>query len=318
MTDNDTQYDGQYAEGGRVYPPKPVLLEKQGNAAIRSILSLLIYAVLFYLMFDNNIAYIAALLLVIVIHEMGHFVFMKMFHYSNVKIFIVPLLGAYTTGKKQQVSQRQLALIILGGPVPGIVIGCVLYWLNRDWNDDTVRMLYRTFLAINLLNCLPIYPLDGGRLLETLFFKENHILRLVFGIISILVLVTLCFVLVSPFLAVIPFFIGMELYNENKHEKIREYLRQERIDHYTDYDNLPDKDYWLIRDCLILSFPKKYGGLQPGDYQYSTVEPMLVNHVTAVLRVNLKADAGLAGKIGFVLFYLALFIVPLLLFLLSI
>jgi stage IV sporulation protein FB len=154
-----------------LYPPKPVLIEKSKNALSRSLIGLLVYALLFYFIFDQNLAYIAAILLVIIIHEMGHFLFMRLFNYKNVKIFIVPLLGAFTSGKKQQVSQWQLSLIILGGPVPGIFIGTLLYWLNRDWNNETVQMLANTFLVINLLNSLPVYPLDGGRLIETLFLK---------------------------------------------------------------------------------------------------------------------------------------------------
>jgi len=157
--------DSDQSINSGVYPPKPILVTKKQNALTRSIISLLLYALMFYFIFDQNIVYIAAILLVIIIHEMGHFLFMKLFNYSNVKIFIVPLLGAFTTGKKQQVSQAQLSLIILAGPLPGIIIGCVLYFLNKDIQSETLKMLSNSFLLINLLNCLPFYPLDGGRLI---------------------------------------------------------------------------------------------------------------------------------------------------------
>jgi stage IV sporulation protein FB len=314
-TINNESDSNQTDFSGVVYPPKPILAEKKENAALRSLISLVMYGVLFYFLFDRNISYIAAVLLVIIIHEMGHFAFMKLFNYSNVRIFIIPLLGAFTSGKKQQVSQRQLSLIILGGPVPGIIIGCILFWINIDLNNDTLRMLYRTFLVINLLNCLPFYPLDGGRLIETLFFKENHIIRLVFGILSIMALLVL-FILISfsPFLLIIPVFIALELYTENKHEKIREYLRQEKINYYIEFNDLPDKNYWLIRDCLLLSFPKKYAGTQVGNYQYSASEPVIVKQITAVLKVNLKFDLNTTAKIGLVLFYVAIFVLPITLF----
>lgn len=295
------------------YPPKPVMLEKSQNALSRSLIGLLVYALLFYFIFDQNLAYIAAILLVIIIHEMGHFLFMRLFNYKNVKIFIVPLLGAFTSGKKQQVSQWQLSLIILGGPVPGILIGTVLYWLNRDWNNETVQMLANTFLVINLLNSLPVYPLDGGRLIETLFFKDNHVIRLVFGIISIIVLLLLCVLLKSPLLVIIPVLIGIELYNETKHQKIRDYLRQEGINYHSDYENLPDKNYWLIRDCLLFSFPRKYAGLTPGKLEYSAFEPLLVQHISAVLKVDLRFDLKGFKKILVLLFYLASFFAPILL-----
>lgn len=314
---NSDQNSSEQNSSNGIFPPKPVIAEKTQNSFVRSLISLFVYALLFYLIFDRNIAYIAAILLVIIIHEMGHFLFMKLFNYSNVKIFIVPLLGAFTSGKKQQVSQWQLTLIILAGPVPGIIIGSVLYWFNRDLNNETLTMLASCFLAINLLNCLPFHPLDGGRLVETLFFRENYVIRLVFGIISIVALSCIFIFVKSLLLIVIPVMIGLELFNESKHQKIREYLRQEKINYYTDYENLPDKDYWLIRDCLIFSFPKKYNGLSAGRYEYTALEPIIVQQITAVLQVNLKQDLTIFKRILVLLFYIFLFVGPIILVLLN-
>ncbi len=293
-----------------LYPPKPVIVERNQNALTRSIINLLIYAVLFYFMFDRNVTYIAAILLVIIIHEMGHFAFMKLFSYSNVKIFIVPLLGAFTSGTRQKVSQWQLSLIILAGPVPGIIIGCLLFYFNKEQHNETIGMLASTFLVINLLNCLPFHPLDGGRLIETLFFKENHVVRLVFGIISIVALLFICIVNSSFILLIIPAMIVFELLNEHKHQKIRDYLRQEGIVYRTDFENLSDRDYWLIRDCLLLSFPKKYPGLNAGNYKYSIVEAMIVQHIKGVLQVDLQNDLKGFKKILVLLFYILVFLFP--------
>lgn len=302
---------------GASFPPKPMLVEKKQNALTRSLISLFIYGLLFYFIFDQNIAYIAAILLVIIIHEMGHFAMMKLFRYSNVKIFIVPLLGAFTSGKKQQVSQWQLSLIILAGPLPGIIIGTVLFFINKDLDSATLKMLSASFLVINLLNCLPFYPLDGGKLIEALFFRENHTIRLVFGIISIIILFVLFIAAANFIMLIIPFIIGMELYNENKHQKIRDYLRQERINYHTDYASLPDRDYWLIRDCLIFSFPKKYLGTPAGKHEYSVAEPLLIQHVNAVLQVNLKIDLPGIKRILVLLFYIFITVAPLVLIFLN-
>ncbi len=301
-------------EGSDIYPPKPIMLEKRQNALVRSLISLAIYGVLFYALFNQPVVYIAAILVVIIIHEMGHFLAMKLFDYSNVRIFILPLLGAFTSGKKQNVSQTQLSLIILAGPIPGIIIGFVLYFINKDLQNQTLTMLSNVFLVINLLNCLPFYPLDGGRLIETLFFKQNFAVRVAFGIISIMGLIILCILLQSPLMLVIPVFIGIELYNENKHQKIRDYLKQEHINYFTDYPELPDKDYWLIRDCLLFSFPKKYVSVKPGVYQYSIIEPILIKHITSILQVNLTYNLSTIKQIIFLLFYLASFLVPVIYF----
>ncbi|MCW3076993.1 MAG: hypothetical protein JWO32_1602 [Bacteroidetes bacterium] len=306
----DDNYNGshnfEHTVGG--FPPKPVLIEQKKNTVQRSIISLMVYALLFYFVFDQNIAYIAAILIVIIVHESGHFLFMKIYNYSNVKIFIVPLLGAFTSGKKQEVSQFQLCLIILAGPLPGIIIGSLIYYLNKDVHNENLKMLANAFLIINLLNLLPFYPLDGGRLIETLFFRQNHMIRLVFGIISIFFLAILFFQ--TPVMLIVPVLIALELYNESKHQKIRDYLRNEKINYHIDYKSLPDKNYWLIRDCLLFSFPKKYAGLTPGKYEYSPAEPLLVQHVNSVLQIKLIYDLNILQIVLILLTYLAAFFLP--------
>jgi len=308
----DNQFSSEAFHTSASYPPKPEVIERNQNAVTRSLVSLFIYGLLFYFIFERNLAYIAAILIVILIHELGHFAFMRLFNYSNVKIFILPLMGAFTSGKKQDVSQRQLSLIILAGPVPGIIIGCVILFLNSDLHNDTLKMLSNSFLVINLLNCLPFYPLDGGRLIETLFFRENHIIRLVFGIISIMGLLVLFLLLFSPVLLIIPALIGFELYNEHKYQKIRDYLAQEGINYRNDYVALSNREYWLIRDCLILSFPRKFGSIVPGKYEYSVLEPVLIQQMNAVLQVNLQSDLRTAGRLMVLLFYITTLVAPLL------
>ncbi len=314
MFENDPFNEAQnfsHSTGG--FPPKPILSERNDNSLVRSLISLGIYFLLFYFLFERNIAYIAAILVVILIHEFGHLLAMKAFKYSNVKIFILPLIGALTSGKKQNVSQLQLSIIILAGPLPGIVIASVLYYLNSSMQNETLKMLANSFLFLNLFNLLPIFPLDGGRLLETLFFKQNHIIRLVFGIISIMVL-TVLFILSNPIMLMIPAMMGIELFNENKNEKIREYLRSERINVNQEYKDISDKDYWLIRDCILFNFGKKFAGLQPGVYQYSPLEPVLVHHTNSILQVNMLYDMGLLKQLLFLFVYIAAIILPLLLF----
>jgi len=234
-----------------------------------------------------------------------------------VKIFIVPLLGALTSGKKQNVSQWQLVLIILAGPLPGIIVGSLLFYSNLGDHNETVTMLANSFLVINLLNLLPFYPLDGGRLLETLFFKENHLIRMIFGIISIVALLLLFIFMNSLVLIIIPALIGLELYNENKHQKIRDYLRQEKINYRRDYAALTDKDYWLIRDCLILSFPKKYAGIIAGRHEYSIVEPVVIQQINAVLQVDLKADLSVFKRLLVLIFYFFILTAPIILVLVN-
>lgn len=295
------------------YPAKPELQEQSKNSWTRSAFSLVIYMVLFYILFDQNIAYVAALAAVIIIHELGHYIAMRVFNYSNVKIFFIPLVGAFTSGKKQEVSQKQLSIIILAGPLPGLIIGCILLILNIDLQNPTVKMLVNCFLLLNLFNLLPIYPLDGGRIIETLFFKQNYYIRLVFGIISIITLLVL-FATASSFMIIVPIFMGIELFNESKNQKIRNILKSEHINYHQEYNTLTNKEYWLIRDCILFAYPKKFAGLQPGVYQYTIIEPLIIQQVNTILQINMFNDLNMFKRMLFLLLYIASFVTPLILF----
>ncbi|MES2761396.1 MAG: site-2 protease family protein [Bacteroidota bacterium] len=289
--------------------PKPILEQDKKNWIRRSLVSLGIYAFLFYVIFDQTLIYIAALLLVVMIHESGHFIAMKFFKYNDVKLFIIPLLSAYVSGKKSTISQRQRIIIILAGPVPGIIIGSCLLISTVYYPSERIEMLGNIFFFLNWFNLLPIIPLDGGRLLETLFIHQNHVIRLVFTIISIICLSVLAILFKNPILLIIPLSMVFDLLMEIKNHKIREYLKQENINYITDYKDLPDRDYWSIRDCILLSFGKRYTGVQAGVQQYSLLEGGLIQHVISVLKIPFIKDVKIFGKIIVTLIYIFFLII---------
>ncbi len=291
--------------------PKPVLIQDKKNWVRKSLVSLAIYGFLFFFIFKTEPIYIAAVLLALLVHEFGHFFAMKAFNYGNVKIFVLPLLGAYVSGEKSIISQRQMSIIILAGPLPGIMIGSCLLISTIYFPNERIVMLGNIFLIINLFNLLPFVPLDGGRLLETLFVNHNHTIRVIFTIISIVALAALAIYNKSIIFIIIPVSMIFDLIMEIKNQKIREYLEQEKINYTCEYVNLPDSNYWSIRDCILLSFNKRYGGIQAGVHQYSVIEGGIIQHVIAVLKTPFIKDVNLFEKIGIMFTYiLFLLIIP--------
>lgn len=288
--------------------PKPVLIQDKKNWVRKSLISLGIYALFFFLIFNQDLTIIAAVLTVLLIHEFGHFFAMKAFNYNNVKLFVLPLFGAYVSGKKSLISQKQMTIIILAGPIPGIIIGFSLLMCNIYYPHDKLEMLGHIFLFLNLFNLLPFIPLDGGRLFETLFLGYNYTLRLVFTIISIIALVFIALSYKSFILIIIPVSMVFDLIMEAKNQKIREYLKQENINYIIDYEDLPHKDYWTIRDCILLSFSKRYGGIQAGVHNYSMIEGGLMQHVISILKTPFTKDINVFGKILLVIIYLVFLI----------
>lgn len=289
--------------------PKPILEENKKNWFRKSMISLVLYAFLFYTIFDKNISYMAALLVVLLIHELGHFFAMRLFNYTNVKLFFIPLLGAYVSGKKTTISQRQMSIVILAGPLPGIIIGFSLFLINLNYPNEQLAMLANIFLFLNLFNLLPFMPLDGGRLIEVLFLRQNHTIRTVFTIISIVGLAIFSLSTQNLFFLIIPISMTFELIMEMKNQKIRNYLSAENINYTVTYNDLTDTNYWLIRDCILLSFSKRYSGVQAGVHTYSIIEAGLINHVSTILKTPFLRDVKWLEKTAIILTYILFMIV---------
>src|SRR5687767_9650143 len=145
--------------------PKPVLEEKKNktNIWLKSIASLILYLAIGYFFFSSNWVFLLIITIIIVFHELGHFTAMKIFNYNDLGIFFIPLLGAYVSGTKQEVSQRQSAIILLAGPVPGIIVGIIFLFIPGNDSimlSDTISLaeVAKASIFLNLLNLLPIYP----------------------------------------------------------------------------------------------------------------------------------------------------------------
>jgi len=183
---------------------------------------------------------IGILLVVIFIHELGHFIGMKSFGYLDPKIFFIPGLGAAASAKKSTGNAKHEAIVSLLGPVPGIFIGIILVAVYSSTENRLFFDFAETFLFINLFNLLPISPLDGGRFFEAVLFRRNHIIELIFRIITGLILLGLGIASKSPVLIIFPAFFLLtlpEIFRVSKAAKIlkskmvRNTNREEHISH---------------------------------------------------------------------------------------
>src|SRR6476620_4690515 len=115
------------AEEAPVYPPKYEEKKSDQWIWLRSLGSLAIYLALGYYIFKRW-EILLLITAVVLFHELGHFIAMKAFRYKDLGIFFIPLLGAYVSGSKREVSQKESAVILLAGPLPGIILGAVFFF----------------------------------------------------------------------------------------------------------------------------------------------------------------------------------------------
>src|SRR5262245_48645744 len=131
------------------------------------------------------------LLGVLFAHEAGHALAMKAFGYRNLQILFIPFFGAVASGSKREVPAWQEIVVLLAGPLPGIVVGTALYLAVDPATSPLLAQIASTMLILNYFNLLPIVPLDGGRILNIALFDRYPNLQLGFATLSGLALYAL-------------------------------------------------------------------------------------------------------------------------------
>ncbi len=163
----------------------------ESNRVLWLIGSMLAFTFLFGL-FGFDFIDIIILILVLFIHEAGHYLAMRYFGYRDTSIFFMPF-GAITVGKKEKRSAWEEYVVAMAGPLPGLILGIVLLILVTQYQVEFLNSSFlNTFammsIVINYLNLLPIYPLDGGRIMQTLLLLKYPKGQFYFYLLSLSVL----------------------------------------------------------------------------------------------------------------------------------
>ena len=135
-------------------------------------LKIFIFLVLFY--FTKQIEIYALIMIFAIIHELGHLVAGILMGMKPEKIELMPFglsvsfkinINEYNKKiKKGNNLETKKILIALAGPLTNLIIILITYRLKIDI-IKSMLIIYTNFL-IMIFNLLPIYPLDGGRILK--------------------------------------------------------------------------------------------------------------------------------------------------------
>ncbi len=174
------------AEMSPPLPPQPpvdprieqvrAIIEQKGGgrkkllqASAGLVISLAIFLVLSKSQFNLDTQSLLILAGVLFIHELGHSLGMLLAGYKNIRILFIPMVGAATMGTDVQPSAGKNVLMSLMGPVPGIILGTALavdFAQHAQQHGSFLETSINMLLFINVLNLVPINPLDGYRVLE--------------------------------------------------------------------------------------------------------------------------------------------------------
>ena len=98
---------------------------------------------------------------IVIIHEMGHLLFIKLFKYQIIKVTIYPFGGITKINSPINSSINKDLLIAIGGILMQLI--SLIFIKNK---------LFRYYsLTIIFFNLLPIYPLDGNKIINLILDK---------------------------------------------------------------------------------------------------------------------------------------------------
>ena len=104
--------------------------------------------------------------LLILVHELGHYVEARRQGLNPQLPVFVPFIGAYVALRGQPFDPWRNALVSIAGPVAGGVgaLACLIY--GRAVDSDLMLALAYSGFFLNLVNLVPIGFLDGGHMLK--------------------------------------------------------------------------------------------------------------------------------------------------------
>jgi len=292
-----------------IYPAKPHIekVKIESNWGLTAF-SLVLFVGVFLLLFKDEIDFVLFLILVLFIHEMGHFTFMKLFNYENVRMLFIPLMGAFVQGSKEKYSQTQSFIVVAAGPFPGICIGIITLFLSSFYELNWLLELSYLFLFLNIINLIPIDPLDGGQLFKLLVRKKRDLFLIIFAFISSLILILVGFLIWSWVTMIFGFFMGIRVRGMQRNYQIRKLLDEQDVNYISTYDDLSNRDYAMIRDVIVAETPSLKKFLEISDEQNDDV---LASHVNSVLLPPVKYDASFWFKFTIVALWIFLVFFPL-------
>ncbi len=114
--------------------------------------------------------------MLILIHEMGHFIDIKRRGLPAEMPVFLPGLGAYVRWQALGVPLETRAAISLAGPLAGLfaALACAALWWQTG--NPLWAALARASAVLNLLNLIPVWVLDGGQAALALSKTERIVL----------------------------------------------------------------------------------------------------------------------------------------------
>lgn len=290
------------------YPPKPMLekVKIQSNWGM-TVFSILVFALSFLYLFSDEVDFVFFLVLVLFIHELGHYLIMKFYKYENLRMLFIPLMGAFVQGSKKQYSQKESFFVIAAGPYPGIILGISLLFLAQNMQHSGLLKLSFLFLFLNVVNLLPLDPLDGGQFFKLFVRRKRDLFLLIFSLLSSLVMIIVGYMIESWILIIFGFLMSFKVRSFQRNFLYRKILDERQINYECNYEDLSDINYHQIKQVILQENPKLVDFI---GHQQENAEELVASQVNSVLSVPYHRDTTLLFKVLLIASWLLFMLLP--------
>lgn len=174
--------------------------------------SMLVSIVAYQLIFGWPFA--VGFVLLLLVHELGHVIQLRREGIEASAPMFIPFLGAVVAAKSLGDDAGAEARVGLAGPVLGSLAALVPLAVYLITGEDFWRALAYVGFFLNLLNLLPVLPLDGGRAMAALSPR--------IWLIGMVALLGLAIAFPNPIIVLIVLFGGLETWRRWKARKTPE------------------------------------------------------------------------------------------------
>lgn len=134
-----------------------------------------------------SLEFALALIAVLVFHEYGHLRAMKKFGIPTKGMYLIPFVGGIAVGDSPRTRWEDVYISMMG-PVYGLVMTVIFYVVYLVTESHFAGLVASVSALVNLVNLIPVHPLDGGRVVKALVFSGRNQL----AFIGLLVISSVC------------------------------------------------------------------------------------------------------------------------------
>ena len=139
------------------------------------------------------LVFVFAGFLSIMIHELGHALTIQ--RYGLPAAITLQAFGGYASFPVGKLDRKQSFVVTAAGPALQFVFGVLLIILAPNLSIPEgslflpfLRDLIWVSIAWSILNCLPVYPMDGGQMMAAILGpKKQHNVHLISSIVAVII-----------------------------------------------------------------------------------------------------------------------------------